>query len=202
MAKGRKKSTQLTFMTKDRRLFQALAKTGRATAEQTSKYYNTKEKRLRRFIKEGYLKKEPIMVDGKKGKKATYCFRLTDQGKKWVKENLATVDCLYKPTTKGTPHDVKLFEKYSNLTEYEQDIALTENDVVKRWGKLKGTSPPDLVVPSFKTTSEITNITRTVEMKVIEITTKTYTQKDIDAKEAYVKELIGKEVSVDYDKAN
>ncbi|WP_425449688.1 hypothetical protein [Dethiothermospora halolimnae] len=199
MAKGRKKSTQLTFMTKDRRLFQALAKTGRATAEQTSKYYNTKEKRLRRLIKEGYLKKEPIMVDGKKG---TYCYRLTDQGKKWVKENLATVDCLYKPTTKGTPHDVKLFEKYSKLNEYEQDIALTENDVVKRWGKLKGTSPPDLVVPKFTTTSEKTGITRTMEMKVIEITTKTYTTKDIEAKQAYVKELIGKEVSVDYDKAN
>lgn len=182
----------IRFLDKDLMLFQALAKTGRCTHDLSSKYYNVKYKRLERFVREGYLQKEPIMIDGR----ATYCYRLSKQGQKLVRENIPTVNHFYKCTTKGTSHDVYLFEAFAKLSFYEQQICLTESDIVEKYGKLKGTSPPDFLVPKYEMISK-SGLRRTVKMQVKEVKTKNYTAEDIAEKISYIEELIREEV--DYD---
>ena len=187
MGRGRKKKRELKITTKDRKLLQAIAKTGRTTKDLAKKYYKTKEKRLYRLVKENILEKEPF-IDKNKG---TYCYRLTTKGKRWVKQNLANVNILYKPSNMGAKHDIKLFEKFGQLTEKEQDIALTEGDISKKYGNLDYTSPPDMLIPKSENT----------DIKIIEVITSTYTSKDIKAKNDYVKDLINeKKEVIDFEK--
>ncbi|MPM01913.1 hypothetical protein SDC9_48153 [bioreactor metagenome] len=181
MAKGRKKETQVAIMEKDKRLFQALAKTARGTSDLIQEHYNISHKRIDKLVKQGYLKKEPIIWENK----ATYCYRLSRKSQDYVKSNLHTVSGLYKPTSVPSTHDIALFKEFSKLTNTQQDLAMTETDIVKIYGKLSYASPVDLYVPAYQDENGIA-----IQEQAIEIITPSYSKEDIEKKEIYVKECL------------
>ncbi|NLL70765.1 MAG: hypothetical protein GX238_06500 [Epulopiscium sp.] len=181
MAKGRKKETKLNITSNDKAFFQVLAKSGRTLPQLAEKYFNIKSSRLNRMVKQGWLRKEEIVID----KKATYCLRLTDKSQKWIKNNIETVDRLYKPTMQGTSHDIELFKQLARLPRCQQDVAETETDITYKYGKGKLLSPPDIFVPKV---SLIENGQRIdYPAMAIEITTKAYREHHIEAKKGYCK---------------
>ena len=66
------------------------------------------------------------MINGR----AENCYRLTDYAKKWIRKNIPTVACFYKPATIGTTHDLKLFEELAKLGVKYIEHAMTEYDII------------------------------------------------------------------------
>ncbi|NYB73496.1 hypothetical protein HZF24_05020 [Sedimentibacter hydroxybenzoicus DSM 7310] len=179
MAKGRKRTTNLTFMEKDKRLFQGISKCGKAITPLIEKYYNISQKRIDRFVKQGYLIKSSAIWENK----SIMCYGLSEKGKKWVKNNIHTVNSLYKPA-RGATHDIALFQEYSKLSRKEQDLSLTETDI-SRQNKLSYASPVDLYIPPYQDESGII-----IQGQAIEIITPAYSKDDIEKKAIYVEECL------------
>lgn len=192
---ARKRATQLTITSNDKKVFQALAKTGKITQELATDYCGVGNKRLMRLEKEGYIKSKPAIIN----KESITYFQLTDKGKNWVKNNIATVDRLYKPSG-GDAHDLKLCEKFLQLSPLAQDLAKTETDLNYTYTLLadekETLSPPDLYIPGHEIVVDEQIIE--VQATVIEITTENYSEELIQMKNDYVKEklLLEKEVIV------
>lgn len=191
---ARKKATQLTITSNDKKVFQALAKTGKITQDLATDYCGVGNKRLTRLEREGYIRSKSAIID----KDSITYFQLTNKGKNWVKNNIATVERLYKPS--GDAHDLKLCEKFLQLSPLAQDLARTETDLNYTYTLLadekERLSPPDLYIPRHEIVIDEQIIE--VQATVIEITTENYSEELIQMKNDYVKEklLLEKEVIV------
>jgi len=185
MARGRKKQTRFTITSKDKLFLQCLAKTGRTSASLAQQYFNIKPLRINAMVKNNFLKKEPIMINGR----AENCYRLTDYAKKWIRKNIPTVACFYKPATIGTTHDLKLFEELAKLGVKYIEHAMTEYDIINTFGKRDGASPPDLYIPEFTQLLQDGTVLY-ANAVAIEIITKRYKQRDIQAKISYCSNVL------------
>lgn len=186
MSKGRKKETKLTITSNDRDFLTTLAKSGRCTAELADKYFSIRYKRILKMLRQGWLQQEAVLIGGK----STYCFRLTDQSRNWVKKNIACVNKLYKPTSMASCHDIKLFETLAQLPRELRESAMTEYDITAAYGNLRNiSSPPDVFIPATKITDEMGN---QVFMKAhaIEVYTRRYHIADLEKKMTYCKAIL------------
>lgn len=185
MAKGRRKKTKLTITSKDKEFLQTLAKTGRTTKELASRYFNIKPSRIDQMIREGFLKKEPIVIK----KKSSYCFKLGDKGRKWVKENIGTVNNLCKPSRQGTTHDLHLFEELAKQPKVLRDAAMTEYDIINTYGCIKELSPPDLYIPPVSLKEKDGSVSYYTP-QAIEIITRNYRLHEIKGKFDFCKHFL------------
>lgn len=198
MARGRKKLTRFTITSNDKLFFQCLAKTGRTNVSLAQQYFNIKPSRINVMVKNDFLKKEPIIIDGK----AENCYRLTAYAKRWIKNNISTVECFYKPTSMGTTHDLKLFKELASMGRNHIEHAMTEYDIIHAYGRNGRHSPPDIYIPAFTQLSDDGTVLH-FDAMAIEIITHRYKPKDIQAKMNYCNNILNlREESVLYVRAS
>ena len=182
----RKEKGKMQITSKDRAFLQVLAKTGRCLSEDVETYFGIKKSRLNKMIHNEYLVKEAIMVN----RQPQYCYMLTQKARRWISKNISTVRIHYKPSNRGTIHDILLFQQLGQLPRHLQDVAMPEKEVSKIFGQVKGCSPPDIFIPSTSYTNSLGNLVETAT-QVIEVVTKNYSAQEIQEKIDYCRDFLG-----------
>ncbi|MBM7562847.1 hypothetical protein [Fusibacter tunisiensis] len=185
----KKEKRQMRITEKDKAFLQVLSKTGRCFSEDAETYFNIKKSRLNQMIHNGYIQREAIMVN----RKASHCYRLTPKAIRWIGRNIPTVNKLYKPAKAGTSHDIVLFRELASKPRWQQDIAMTEKDIIGKYGTFGSFSPPDLYIPIHTRYEVETGITVTTPHEIIEVVTNNYSSAEIEAKVDYASYFLGTE---------
>lgn len=185
----KKEKKQIRITEKDKAFLQVLAKTGRCFSDDVNTYFGIKKSRLNQMIHNDYIQREAIMVN----RQSSYCYRLTPKAIRWISKNIPTVKKLYKPCTSGTTHDTCLFRELASKPNWQQNIAMTESDIVETFGSIGSFSPPDLYIPAHTHYENTTGVIVTTSHEIIEIITRNYRAAAIQSKKNYCSYFLGTE---------
>jgi DNA-binding Lrp family transcriptional regulator len=196
--RGRKSGNPIKAITSnDKELFKALSRTGYVSKEQAQNLIDLNERRLKNLEKDGYIKSTTAIIKNKQ----INVYQLNDKGKKYVANNISSVNNFYKATS--PQHDLVLADRYLKLDDESKDYWKTEGDIRKIFSSqiTESMSMPDALI--IKHSIEMGTEVNISAVEVIEVITSNYGHEEIDAKIEFITQVlqIAKE-EVSFERAN
>jgi len=186
----------------DKIVFKALADVAILTKNDLRTFVS--EKRFKTYVQGGYIKMLTVVANDGKTKDV---YSLTPQGQRFAKKYMGLSN-FYK--SNSLRHDIKLSEKYMNLSDEQRASWVREKDLMemaqKEIDRLKNSDDRDEKVKGDKLQENLNNKkissvdgayfvtiqeTNQVVLHFLEVTTTNYGEVEIAAKEAFVTILGG-----------
>lgn len=183
--RGRKSGSYIKAITNnDKELLKALSRTGYVSKEQAQNLINLNERRLNNLEKDGYIKRTSAIIKDKQ----INVYQLNDKGKKYVANNISSVNNFYKATS--PLHDLVLADRYLKLGTESRDYWKTEGDIREMFSSqiTEGMSMPDAII--LKHSIEIDAEINIRDVEVLEIVTNNYGVEEIEAKIEFITEVL------------
>lgn len=141
--RGRKSGSYIKAITNnDKELLKALSRAGYVSKEQAQNLINLNERRLNNLEKDGYIKRTSVIIKDKQ----INVYQLNDKGKKYVANNISSVNNFYKATS--PLHDLVLADRYLKLSTESRDYWKTEGDIREMFTSqlTESMSMPDAII--------------------------------------------------------